>query len=53
MERTVVAEGFATLKAAGMVMVVGEMVTTKRGENDREDDSLSLLDLSFTLAGLA
>jgi len=26
---------------------------TKRGEDDREDDSLALLDLSFTLAGLA
>jgi len=42
-----------TLKEAGMVKVVGEMVTTKRGENDQEDDSLALLDLSFTLAGLA
>jgi len=52
MERTVVAEGLVTLKEAGMVKVVGEMVTTKRGENDQEDDSLALLDLSFTLQGL-
>jgi len=40
-------------KRGWVVKVVGEMVTTKQGEDDQEDDSLALLDLSFTLAGLA